>query len=92
MRMRSLPSRVTSVRDRSGLATRHIYALVALCRSAEVSQLFENLLARHNRHGLMVEHLDVRIGEQWGNFVQTYSMVGLVNSAIRLSKRWDHAF
>ncbi|GFE59079.1 glycoside hydrolase family 15 protein [Geobacter sp. AOG1] len=70
----------------------YIYALVALGRSDEARQLFENLLARHNRHGLMAEHLDVRTGEQWGNFVQTYSMVGLINSAIRLSKRWDHAF
>jgi len=47
---------------------------------------------RHNRHGLIAEHLDIRTGEQWGNFVQTYSMVGLINAAIRLSKRWDHAF
>ena len=31
-------------------------------------------------------------GEQWGNFVQTYSMVGLINAAIRLSVRWDQAF
>jgi hypothetical protein len=30
--------------------------------------------------------------KQWGNFVQTYSMVGLINAAIRLSKRWDTAF
>jgi len=70
----------------------YIYALVALGRSDEARQLFENLLARHNRHGLIAEHLDVRTGEQWGNFVQTYSMVGLINAAIRLSKRWDSAF
>jgi hypothetical protein len=31
-------------------------------------------------------------GEAWGNFVQTYGMVGLVNSAIRLSTPWDDAF
>lgn len=30
-------------------------------------------------------------GEQWGKFAQTYSMVGLINAAIRLSKRWDWA-
>jgi GH15 family glucan-1,4-alpha-glucosidase len=53
--------------------------------------LFENLLARHNRHGLIAEHIDTKTGEQWGNFVQTYSMVGLINAAIRLSKRWDSA-
>jgi len=70
----------------------YIYALVALGRSEEARRLFENLLARHNRHGLIAEHLDTDTGEQWGNFVQTYSMVGLINAAIRLSKRWDHAF
>ena len=70
----------------------YIYALVALGRSDEARRLFENLLARHNRHGLIAEHIDVRTGEQWGNFVQTYSMVGLINAAIRLSKRWDSAF
>jgi len=70
----------------------YIYALVALGRGDEARALFENLLKRHNRHGLMAEHLDVATGEQWGNFVQTYSMVGLINAAIRLSKRWDAAF
>ncbi|BCG46579.1 Glucoamylase [Citrifermentans bremense] len=70
----------------------YIYALAALGRTDEARQLFENLLARHNRHGLMAEHVDVATGEQWGNFVQTYSMVGLINAAIRLSKRWDTAF
>lgn len=70
----------------------YIYALAALGRTDEARSLFENLLAHRNRHGLHAEHLDVRTGEHWGNFVQTYSMVGLINAAIRLSKRWDSAF
>ena len=70
----------------------YIYALAALGRSEEARALFENLLARRNRHGLLAEHIAPGTGEQWGNFVQTYSMVGLINSAIRLSKRWDSAF
>ncbi|HSD59804.1 MAG TPA: glycoside hydrolase family 15 protein [Burkholderiales bacterium] len=70
----------------------YIYALAALGRSEEARALFEKLLARRNRHGLLAEHIDPRTGEQWGNFVQTYSMVGLINSAIRLSIRWDQAF
>jgi len=41
---------------------------------------------------LFAEHIDPRTGEQWGNFVQTYSMAGLINSAISLSKPWDQAF
>jgi len=61
-------------------------------RRDEARALFEKLLACRNRHGLLAEHIDPRTGEQWGNFVQTYSMVGLINSAIRLSIRWDQAF
>jgi GH15 family glucan-1,4-alpha-glucosidase len=45
-----------------------------------------------NRHGLLAEHIDPKSKEQWGNLVQTYSMVGLISSAIRLSQRWDQAF
>jgi GH15 family glucan-1,4-alpha-glucosidase len=70
----------------------YIYALAALNRGDEARDLFENLLNRRNRHGLLAEHVDPRTGDLWGNFVQTYSMVGLINSAIRLSKRWDSAF
>jgi len=70
----------------------YIHALAALGRMDEARSLFENLLTKRNRLGLLAEHIDPRSGEQWGNFVQTYSMVGLINSAIRLSKRWDSAF
>lgn len=70
----------------------HIYALAALGRGEEARELFDKLLACRNRHGLLAEHIDPRTREQWGNFVQTYSMVGLINAAIRLSKRWDQAF
>lgn len=70
----------------------YIYALVALGRSEEARTLFENLLAKRNRYGLLAEHIAPSTGEHWGNFVQTYSMVGLINSAIRLSKRWDSAY
>lgn len=70
----------------------YINALVALGRRDEARRLFENLLACRTRHGLLAEHIDVSSGEQWGNFVQTYSMVGLISSAVRLSKRWDEAF
>ena len=61
-------------------------------RRDEARQLFERLLACRNRLGLLAEHADPATGELWGNFVQTYSMVGLINSAIRLSIRWDEAF
>ncbi len=70
----------------------YINALAALGRRDEARALFENLLTCRNRHGLLAEHIDPRTREQWGNFVQTYSMVGLIASAIRLSVRWDQAF
>jgi GH15 family glucan-1,4-alpha-glucosidase len=70
----------------------YIYAIAALGRRDEARTLFEKMLACRNRHGLLAEHIDPRSGEQWGNFPQTYSMVGLINSAIRLSIRWDQAF
>jgi len=70
----------------------YVNALVTLDRRAEARELFEKLLVCRNRHGLLAEHIDLRSGEQWGNFVQTYSMVGLINAAIRLSIRWDQAF
>lgn len=70
----------------------YVNALVALGRHEEAHALFEKLLSYRNSHGLFAEHIDVRTGEQWGNFVQTYSMVGLINSAIQQSMRWDQAF
>lgn len=70
----------------------YINALSSLGRRDEARSLFEKLLAQRTSHGLFAEHIDPVSGEQWGNFVQTYSMVGLINSAIRLSIRWDQAF
>jgi GH15 family glucan-1,4-alpha-glucosidase len=70
----------------------YINALCALGQRDEARALFENVLACRNRHGLLSEHIDPKTREQWGNFVQTYSMVGLIGAAIRLSVRWDQAF
>lgn len=70
----------------------YVNALVALGRRDEARALFEKLLACRNSHGLLAEHINPHTGEQWGNFAQTYSMVGLINCAIRLSIRWDQAF
>ncbi len=67
-------------------------ALSAVGRRDEAREVFERLLGCRNRHGLLAEHLDPATGEQWGNFVQTYSMVGLITSAIRLSVPWSAAF
>jgi GH15 family glucan-1,4-alpha-glucosidase len=70
----------------------YIDALAACGRDAEARELFENMLDRRNAVGLLSEDLDPRSGELWGNFPQTYSMVGLINSAMRLSRSWEDAF
>lgn len=70
----------------------YIDALVALGRREEARALFESMLACRNRHGLLAEHIDPRTRELWGNFPQTYSMVGLIVSATRLSIPWYRAF
>ena len=70
----------------------YINALASLGERDGARVLFEHVLSCRNRHGLLSEHIDPRTHEQWGNFVQTYSMVGLISAAIRLSIPWDQAF
>ncbi|KAF7598888.1 MAG: glucoamylase [Candidatus Dactylopiibacterium carminicum] len=70
----------------------YVYALHALGRIDEAQKCFANLLGCCNELGLLAEDIDPRTHEQWGNFVQTYSMVGLVNCALRLSPPWEQAY
>jgi GH15 family glucan-1,4-alpha-glucosidase len=70
----------------------YIDALAALDRKDEARALFETLLKKRNHVGLLSEDLDLKNGELWGNFPQTYSLVGLITSAMRLSKSWEEAF
>ena len=70
----------------------YIDALVAIGRRDEARRLFENILSCRNHVGLLSEDLDTRTRELWGNFPQTYSMVGMISSAMRLSKPWEEAF
>jgi len=66
-----------------------IDALARIGRTAQARDIFEAMLARSNHVGLLSEDLHVASGELWGNFPQTYSMVGVINGAVRLSSRWD---
>ena len=70
----------------------YIDALAATGRRDEARAMFEELLSRRNHVGLLSEDVDPATGELWGNFPQTYSMVGIVISAMRLSKSWEDAF
>jgi len=67
----------------------YIDALAASGRAAEARELFESLLAKRNHLGLLSEDLDWKTGRLWGNFPQAYSMVGLILSAMRLSRSWE---
>jgi GH15 family glucan-1,4-alpha-glucosidase len=64
-------------------------ALAAIGRVDEARALFEQLLTRRNALGLMSEDIHPGTGELWGNFPQTYSLVGLINTAMRLSRSWE---
>jgi GH15 family glucan-1,4-alpha-glucosidase len=67
----------------------YIDALIAQERIAEARELFENMLACRNHLGLLSEDINPESKELWGNFPQTYSLVGLINCAMKLSKTWE---
>jgi len=69
----------------------YIDALASIGRKDEARELFENMLALRNTLGLLSEDIEPATGELWGNFPQTYSMAGIINTAVRLSKPWDEA-
>ncbi|MEO8101588.1 MAG: glycoside hydrolase family 15 protein [Betaproteobacteria bacterium] len=67
----------------------YIDALARIGRVAEARELFSTLLERRNPLGLLSEDIEISSGELWGNFPQTYSLVGIINCATRLSLPWD---
>ena len=68
-----------------------IDALARIGRKAQAREIFETMLKARNHLGLLSEDTHPVTGEMWGNFPQTYSMVGLINCAVRLSAPWDSA-
>ncbi|OYV38861.1 MAG: glucoamylase [Acidocella sp. 20-61-6] len=71
----------------------YVNALALAGRRDEALTLFERVLAARNHVGLMSEDLAMpEKGEHprlWGNFPQTYSQVGLILCAMRLSRTWE---
>ncbi|MDO6414696.1 glycoside hydrolase family 15 protein [Sphingomonas sp. BIUV-7] len=65
-----------------------IEALQATGRSDDARALFEEMLTRRTSAGLLSEDIDPVTGELWGNYPQTYSLVGMINCAAMLSKPW----
>ena len=70
----------------------YIEALAVCGRHHEAREMFEHILTCRNSLGLLSEDIDPSTGELWGNFPQTYSMVGLIKCAMRLSESWEEAF
>lgn len=66
-----------------------IDALARIGRVEEARAIFETMLAARNPLGMLSEDTHATTGEMWGNFPQTYSMVGIINAAVRLSASWD---
>ena len=61
-------------------------------RREDARDLFIDSLAHRNRYGLLAEDIHPTTGELWGNFPQTYSMAGLILSAMRLSRSWEDRY
>ncbi len=67
----------------------YIDALARLGRREEARELFGHMLAARNHLGLLSEDIGPEDGEHWGNYPQTYSLVGIINAATRLSRGWE---
>jgi len=66
-----------------------IEALYLVGQRDEARRLFEAMLARRTHAGLLSEDSDLTTGAPWGNYPQTYSLAGLINCAVLLSKPWS---
>ena len=70
----------------------YIDALAATGQREHARELFCDLLTHTNAFGILSEDLHPVDGTLWGNIPQTYSMAGIINSAMRLSKPWEDAW
>ncbi|HYJ59712.1 MAG TPA: glycoside hydrolase family 15 protein [Methyloceanibacter sp.] len=63
-----------------------------LGRREQARDLFVDALGYRNRYGLLAEDIHPQTGQLWGNFPQTYSMAGLILTAMRLSRTWEDRY
>jgi GH15 family glucan-1,4-alpha-glucosidase len=66
-----------------------IEALHLSGRTEEARTMFEEMLGRRTKAGLLSEDITFDGKELWGNYPQTYSLVGLINCATLLSRPWS---
>lgn len=63
----------------------YVEALACVGRTEDAIKTFENLLPYANHLFLFSEDIDANNGDQWGNFPQAYSHVGLINAVNRIA-------
>ena len=68
----------------------YVDALACVGRIDDARSNLDQLLQFSNHLGIFSEDATID-GSQWGNFPQTYSHVGLINAACRISRRLDRA-
>ena len=68
----------------------YVDALACVGRVDDAIRNLDQLLEFANHLGIYSEDATVD-GSQWGNFPQTYSHVGLINAACRISRKLDKA-
>ena len=66
-----------------------IEALQLTGRRDEARAMFEEMLSLRTKAGLLSEDITFDGKELWGNYPQTYSLVGLINCAALLSRPWS---
>jgi GH15 family glucan-1,4-alpha-glucosidase len=66
-----------------------IDVLSDLGRCEQARDMFNDALRYRNRYGLLTEDVHPLTGELWGNFPQTYFMVGPILTATRLWRSWE---
>jgi GH15 family glucan-1,4-alpha-glucosidase len=63
-------------------------ALACVGRMEDAVKVFTNLISYSNHLGILSEDVGTD-GSQWGNFPQTYSHVGLMNTAFKIARKLD---
>jgi GH15 family glucan-1,4-alpha-glucosidase len=63
-----------------------------LDRREKAIDMFTDALRYRNRYGLLAEDVHLQTKQLSGNFPQTYSMAGLILTAMRLSRSWEDRY
>ena len=70
----------------------YIDALSRIGRRDEARAMFVELLGHRNSFGILSEDIHPGTRQLWGNIPQTYSMAGIINTAVELSRSWSEAW